>query len=163
MLKRIPCVGFELNYSPFDRDCVENLLNLFGPQKTNLSFDVHQKVEPGQQLVIMFSNQYGPTEKLYGRILSCHKLDEWTYRINTELSNTNGQNDKLDSISMPLCKGVATPAEIALECPACSTKTTFSLIANQKGEWSKGIMPLYNCNSCGTTRAMIGLLEYNKK
>lgn len=163
MMKTYPCVGFELHYSPFERDCIENLAHQFISLTTHLGFDVRQPIAIHQKLVILFSNKLGPTEKLYGEIISCALIDNDTYRIRVALQNkcSSSCEDIADSISMPVCKGIATTSEITVQCPACKTTTEFNLIANQNGEWDKGIMPLYNCTSCGTTRAMIGLLEFN--
>lgn len=162
-MKTLPCVGFELHYSPFERDCIENLIHKIKPLTLEFSFDTHQPVDVGQHLLILFSNQHSPTEKLYGEITDCIKINGETYRI--KITSQAGQEikheDEIDIISMPVCKGLAAPSEITLQCPACEVITPFNLIANQVGEWKKGIMPIYNCHSCGTTRAMIGLLEYN--
>lgn len=162
-MKTLPCVGFELNYSPFERDCVENLLQLLGSKHTTVAFDVHEEVEPNQQLVVLFSNQHKPTEKLYGKIIECRQINDDTYRVRVNLCKADASEDMLEHISLPVIKGISTPTEISLTCPACASNTSFNLIANQNGAWDKGIMPLYNCESCGTTRAMIGLLEYNCK
>ncbi|MDH5181036.1 MAG: hypothetical protein OEZ39_04785 [Gammaproteobacteria bacterium] len=162
-IKTLPCVGFELHYSPFEKDCVENLAHKFVASPVRLAFDVQYKIDLHQQLVILFSNQYGPTERLYGKIRGCLQVGADTYRVKVELQTKPdiSLQDVHDIICLPVMKGIATPVEITLQCPSCKELTHFNLIADQKGDWEKGIMPLYNCGSCGTTRAIIGLLEHN--
>lgn len=162
-MKTLPCVGFELHYSPFERDCIENLGHTVQSIKLELSFDVHDALKPAQQIVILFSNQHSPTEKLYGEVVSCKEIEKDTFRVKIRTLTVQhiSPDDSSDSISLPVSKGMSTPVEITLECPSCKATSIFHLIANQGGDWDKGIMPIYNCDSCGTTRAIISLLEHN--
>lgn len=54
MTNRIPCVGFELQYSPLERDCVENLAQSVHPKTHEFTFDVIQEVTQGQEILMFF-------------------------------------------------------------------------------------------------------------
>lgn len=159
----LPCVGFELQYSPLKRDCVENLAHALHPESSEFTFDVIQEVQSGQAILMLFSNKRNPTQQLLAEVKVCNKLAEDHFRI-TLTTNTNSKllaMENSDLISVPISKGISAPVEITLHCPACNSKTIFHFIANQDGDWEHGILPIYNCGSCGTTRAMIGLISCN--
>lgn len=69
--------------------------------------------------------------------------------------------DHADLICLPIIKGISTAIQMTLMCPSCKNKTPFRYIDNQGGDWESGILPIYNCGSCGTTHAMIGLISSN--
>lgn len=160
MKNSVPCVGFELQYSPLDRRCVENLAQALHPKTNEFTFDVFQEVLAGQEIRLLFSNKQGPTQQLLAEVKVCRKLAKNHFRITL---TTNTENcvviDNTDLICLPISKGASSPVEINLHCPACNNKTPFHFIANQDGDWEQGILPIYNCGSCGTTRAMIGLIN----
>lgn len=162
MNKPIPCVGFELLYSPLDRDCVENLAQSLHTRSNEFIFDVVQKVEQGQEMLMLFSNKHGPTEHLIAEVIKCTMLSDDEYQVTLKTRSDAGVvTDSTDLICLPINKGPATAREISLVCPCCHNMTSFQFIATQDGDWEKGILPIYNCASCGTTRAMIGLLTTN--
>lgn len=162
MKNPLPCVGFELQYSPLQRGCVENLAHALHPKSNEFTFDVIQEVQAGQEILILFSNKQGPTQQLLAAVKDCSRLAEDHFRITlTTNTNSNIVVDNSDLISLPISKGISTPVEITLHCPACNSKTPFHFVANQDGDWEHGILPIYNCSSCGTTRAMIGLISCN--
>ena len=41
---------------------------------------------------------------------------------------------------------------------SCIIKLSFRFIADQEGDWEKGILPIYSCNSYRTGRVMLGWL-----
>ena len=158
----LPCVGFELQYSPLKRDCAENLAHTLLPQSNEFTFDVIQEVQPEQEILILFSNKHSPTQRLLAKVNVCNKLAEGHFRITLTIAANNVVAlDNAELISMPISKGISAPIEMTFHCPACNSKTTFHFIANQDGDWEHGILPIYNCGSCGTTRAMIGLISCN--
>lgn len=154
MKNPLPCVGFELQYSPLERSCVENLANALHPKTSEFTFDVFQEVQPGQEILMLFSNKQTPTQQLLAEVKVCSKLAKDHFRI-TLATNTTSRVaiDNSDLIYLPISKGTSTPIEMTLHCPACKNKTPFHYIANQGGDWEHGILPIYNCGSCGTTRA----------
>jgi len=163
MTNTLPCVGFELHYSPLDRSCVENLAQTLHRKSSEFTFDVIQEVPAGQEILMLFSNKQGPTQQLLAVVQVCTKLAEAHFRVTLKTNtNSNILIDNPDLICLPISKGTSTPVEMTLYCPACSNKTPFHFIANQDGDWEHGILPIYNCSSCGTTRALIGLINHNE-
>lgn len=162
MKNMIPCVGFELLYSPLERDCLDNLAQSLHSRSSELSFDVVQEVKQGKEIFMLFSNKQGPTQHIQARVEKCIKLDDGHYRVTLKTRpDSDVLADNGDMICLPINKGPSTAVEIILVCPSCHNKTSFRFIATQDGDWDKGILPIYNCGSCGTTRAMIGLLNNN--
>lgn len=160
MKNPVPCVGFELQYSPLKRSCVENLAHALHPDTSKFTFDVFQEVPAGQEIRLLFSNKQGPTQQLLAEVKACHKLAKNHFRI-TLTTNTKScvVIDNTDLICLPISKGTSVPIKMTARCPACNNKAPFHFIANQDGDWEQGILPIYNCGSCGTTRAMIGLIS----
>lgn len=39
----------------------------------------------------------------------------------------------------------------------------FSLVDNQPGHWTRGVLPLYCCSVCETTRTIPNILEFNRR
>ncbi|MDH5647724.1 MAG: hypothetical protein OEZ01_17055 [Candidatus Heimdallarchaeota archaeon] len=159
MTKIIPCVGFELLYSPLDRDNMENIAHQIHSKSNRFIFDVVAELTTGQEVLILFSNQHGPTEHLYAEVTHCVRLAEKHYQVGLETQpNANVIIDNASLVSLPINKGPATAREIILSCPSCKNSTSFRFVANQNGDWETGILPIYNCSSCGTTRAIIGMV-----
>jgi len=163
MKNLIPCVGFELQYSPLQRDSVDNLASSFITHMNELSFDVIKPVEAGQEILVLFSNKQIPTQQITADVINCIYLSDGHYRISLRTRPDSVVSiDKAELISLPINKGPSTAQELVLSCPACKISTPFIYIAIQEGDWEQGILPIYNCGSCGTTRAMIGLFTSNK-
>ncbi len=160
MKNALLCVGFELQYSPLQRGCVDNLAQALHPKMSKFTFDVIKEVQPGQEILILFSNKLSPTQQLGAKVTDCIPLAEDHFRISL-ITDTNShvEIDNSDLVYIPITKGISAPIEMTLHCPACNSQTVFQFIANQDGDWQDGILPIYNCSSCGTTRAMIGLIK----
>ena len=58
---------------------------------------------------------------------------------------------------------IAMPSGAELRCPSCLEQAIFELIANQTGHWTQGILPLYTCSRCKTTRTIPNILEFNRR
>ena len=160
MNKSIPCVGFELLYSPVDRSHMDNLAHSVHRITNKFIFDVTVRQSIGQEIVILFSNNDGPTEHLYAEVKDCTKINDEHYQVVLETNpEARVHIDETNIICFPVNKGPSLAQEITLQCPACNNSSPFRFIANQDGDWEKGILPIYNCGSCGTTRAMIGLVK----
>lgn len=154
-----PCVGIELLYSPVDRDSVDNFAQQLFELTKELTFNVTQYVGPGKEIRIIITNKSGPNHQLIANVVSCEQLNKHTYRIDTKLTgDTPVQEDHASLISIPINNGPSIPQEIKLLCPACNVPGIFMYVATQDGHWHEGILPIYNCSSCGTSRAMTGLL-----
>ena len=161
MTRTIICVGFELQYSPLHRDCVDNLAQSLHSITSEFCFDVIQAVSVGQEIIMLFSNKQIPTQHLLAQVVKCVPLDDSHYRITLKTqADTTIRIDNADLICLPICKGPSTASAITLICPSCNNKTPFHFIANQGGDWERGILPIYNCGACGTTRTMIGLVNH---
>jgi DNA-directed RNA polymerase subunit RPC12/RpoP len=158
----IPCVGFELQYSPLQRDSVENFANSLHSNTSEFVFDVFQSVEVGKDILMLFSNKQEPTQQILAEVLTCIRLEDEHYRLTLKIRpDSRILIDKVDLICLPIIKGPSTAQQMTLECPSCSSISPFRFIATQEGDWDNGILPIYNCAACGTTRAMIGLLNDN--
>ncbi len=155
-----PCVGFGLQYSPIERACVDNLAQSLHNLTREYIFDVVQAVMPGQEIQVVFSNNQTPTHCLTAEVRECNQIGENHYRISLMTqAEAVVRMDNTESIYMPIAKGTATALQMTLECPSCNHKSSFQFIANQEGDWEKGMLPIYNCGSCGSSRAMIGLVS----
>lgn len=163
MNKPIPCVGFELLYSPVDRNFLENIAKLVHNMSNRFIFDVEERLTKGQEILIVFSNKNCPTEHLYAEVKNCTKLADNHYVTTLETQPNAGiVVDSATLITVPINKGPSTAREFNLNCPSCKSDTSFKFIANQDGDWENGILPIYNCSACGTTRAMVGLVKKQK-
>ncbi len=164
MKNMIPCVGFELQYSPLERDCVENLAYSLHKSSNKFRFDVTTELEDGQEVLMLFSNKKSPTQHLEARVISCEKMNKDHFRLTLRTCpDSSIVEDKSEVICLPISRGPSTAQEMTLLCPSCKKTTPFHFIANQDGEWERGILPIYNCSSCGTTRAMPGLINRNSE
>ena len=167
---RYPCVGIELMFSPIIDDCIENLgseiYSAIGHDMSfsGLSFDVVHSMDIGEKIYILIKNQFQPPERLTAEVRWCKKLENGHFRIGVSIISSDGINldetqydNKLINID-----NESGPSEARLICPSCMEMTTFNLVNNQDGNWVKGIMPLYNCSRCNTTRSIPNILEYNR-
>ena len=167
---RYPCVGIELMYCPINNDCIENLgseiYSAIGHDMSfsGLSFDVVHSLDVGEKLHILISNQFKPPERLTAEIRWCKELENGHFRIGVSIISSEGV--KLDgehcADDLINVDNSAGPSEATLICPSCMEISTFNLVDNQEGSWDKGIMPLYNCSRCNTTRSIPSILEYNR-
>ena len=162
MSKPIPCVGFELLYSPVDRCYMENVASLVHSKSNRFIFNVVENLEKGQPILLSFSNNNGPTEYLQAEVTECVQLEEQHYQVTIETQpDAKVIYDTPELVTIPVNSGPSIAQKIFLCCPACKQDTHFKYIANQQGDWNRGILPIYNCESCGTTRAMTGLVKNN--
>jgi len=162
MQNLIPCVGFELQYSPLQRDSVENFAHSLHLKTSEFTFDVFQAVETGRDILMLFSNKQAPTQQIPAEVVKCVRLDEEHYRLTLKtLPDSCVLVDKWELICLPISRGPSTAQEMTMQCPSCNNTGPFRFIATQEGDWDIGILPIYNCAACGTTRAMIGLVYRN--
>jgi len=81
MKNPLPCVGFELQYSPQQRGCVENLAHALHSKSREFTFDVIQKVESGQEMLMLFSNKQGPTHQLLAEVRAVANWQRSTFEL----------------------------------------------------------------------------------
>lgn len=168
---RFPCVGIELMYSPIRDDCVEELgSEIYSAIShdmsfSGLSFDVSTPMELNNTLYIIVDNQFQPPERLTAEVRWCKPLENKSYRIGVQIVASAGveldtENRLADYISVSDSTG---PSEATLICPNCLEIANFIFVKNQEGDWNTGVMPLYNCSECGTTRSIPNILEFNRR
>lgn len=168
--ERYPCVGIPLLYSPAGGDNVTNLADLLhratviDMSLSGLAFDIDKYMEPGKQLVILLEKPAGKNdgdsyERLMTRVIWCKQLPTTQYRTGVEIESTEcGIDNKYGELLLEAIGNTEAPREIDMLCPACGQSAIFSFVGNQPVLKSKGIMPLYNCSACSTTRSLPGML-----
>jgi hypothetical protein len=163
--ERYPCVGIGRIYSAqlgknisgFGRmlhHAAVQDLSLAG-----LSFDVALPVEIGQKLVLQIEQPAGDTyERLISVVCRCVKTHEWVYRVGVRIDASELVLDSsrvLESVGI----GPSMPVGVELLCPACGRHASFRFAGYQKVDEDR--MPLYDCDTCGTTRTFTGVLAQN--
>jgi two-component system OmpR family response regulator len=168
--QRFPCVGIELMFSPVRNQCIENLgaqiYSAIGHDMSfsGLSFDVVHPMNISDQLHILVSNQFQPTERLLTEVCWCKTLENGHYRIGVRIMASEGLAPTGEIIDENISVSDSIgPSEAKLVCPSCTKVATFNFVKNQEGDWGKGIMPLYQCDYCSTTRSIPNILEYNRR
>lgn len=101
------CVGFELQYSPFEKNAVENFADSIPKKGVEFVFDVTQPVDIDQEVVILFSNQSKPTQRLFMLVRSSEKIAGDHVRIRLYAKDTQAPtaDDTNSEISIPIGKG----------------------------------------------------------
>lgn len=169
-VKRFPCVGITLMYSPLISKDVSNLSEYIYNATSNdvslsgLSFDTYEHLEPGDKLIVLIRiPEKNSSERLLTIVRWCKKLDDNKYRVGIKIDSSEiiDDDDPGNHISIPVNID-SVPAEAELRCPACMQTTTFVFVDHQSIP-EKGSMPLYNCQECGSTRSLIGILADNRK
>ena len=62
----------------------------------------------------------------------------------------------------PIGTGPAVPVEAEFTCPACKQRAIFGLEGIQTGRAiDQGLMPLYTCGACKSTRTIVSILTMN--
>lgn len=169
--ERFPCVGIELMFSPVRGECVEALgteiYSAFAHDMSfsGLSFDIVEPLTKGEKLYILVSNQFQPAERLTAEVRWCKAVENGHYRIGVSIVGSAGvkydeSKKAYDVISTSDSLG---PSEARLVCPSCTQESTFVFVEKQEGDWENGIMPLYQCSSCTTTRSIPNILEFNRR
>ncbi len=170
---RYPVVGIEVLFSPFDGKVLENAGQVlreavaFDISLSGLSFDVTEPVAEGEELVIQMADPAGGQgERILAEVRWCHQVDHAHYRIGTRIKEWQAAKtpggSRGDLISVPIGRGPQVPSGAEFRCPACTKLSEFSLIGLQPGTWEMGVLPLYQCGSCSSTRSIIAILSYNR-
>lgn len=168
---RYPCVGIDLMFSPIRDDYVEAMgakiyqAVCHDMSFSGLSFDVIKALPVGERLLIIVENQFQPREQLHAEVRWCKAVSENVFRIGVKIVLEQScdfldNQTALDDIAVP---NLAMPSGAELRCPSCLERSVFELVDNQPGQWAKGVLPLYNCSVCGTTRTIPNILEFNRR
>ena len=170
--RRYPVVGIGVLYSPTEGRCLDNAGQLVREavavdvSLTGLSFDVRESLAPGEELLIEIDDPAGgPAERILAEVRWCRKVDDAHFRIGTRIRETValGRNGSaVDVVAEPIGKGLPVPSGVDLRCPACGQQTAFELLGLQSGAWEHGVMPLYQCGTCDSSRSITSILAYNR-
>ena len=167
---RFHCVGIALLYSSPQKQPMsgvgEALLRATAHDMSlaGISFDVSQAMEVGQRLlVVVQAPERQKTETLQTEVRWCKQLDDGRYRVGVSIQGVDTKancEDKTDKIKH-IGHGIQAPVGGRFICPACQLCSWFDLIGEQPDVPTSGIMPLYNCKNCHTTRTITSLLTFN--
>ena len=163
---RYSCITIPLLYSARDDSIMKEMgqklhqaaavdLSLSG-----LAFDVDKPLLSGDKILVMLDK---PDEHIHEELMTevrwCRELPSGQYRVGVVI-DTSPQSIPKNAIPEINFNAERTaPAEIETRCPACQKKSTFIFVDYQPVLVNKGVMPLYNCLSCGTTRSLTGIIR----
>lgn len=172
--QRFPCVGIALLYSAREDRGQPALGALLHRAATHdmslqgLSFDVAAPLALGAVLTVLVGQpEGGACEQMLTTVRWCRPLAEGHFRVGVQIRDSQpllrplpgGEVDMFLSVQV----GQPVPASVELACPACGTHTVFELVTTQPVAGRDGLMPLYDCSVCETTRSIMGLLSYARQ
>ena len=167
---RFPCIGIDLLYSPLhdsmENDVAELLYNasLFDISLKGIAFDLDRALEPGRKIIIAPQNlPSGVQDRLLTEVVWTSELDDGRFRtgviIREILSRENAEEFPLENLI--LNRSLKAPATAEFFCPACGNRADFRYIGSQE-TGRGGLLPLYNCDDCESTRSITSILRYNR-
>lgn len=172
--QRFACVGIALVYSARDNRGQPELGRLLHRAATHdmslrgLSFDVAAPMAEGETLAVLVGQpDTEHCEQLLTTVRWCRALDAGLFRVGVQISQSQPVLRRLDAGQTQALlagqTGLPVPSSVELVCPACGAHSTFVLVANQPVAGQPGLMPLYDCSACETTRSIMGLLAYARQ
>ncbi len=171
--RRYPLVGIAVLYSPTEDRCLDDTgrrlreAAAVDMSLSGLSFDVREPLAPGEEILIELDDPAGGQgERILAEVRWCRRVDDAHFRIGTRIRESvaiDGPGAREDIVARPIGKGLAVPSEVDLRCPACGVQTGFSFLGLQPGAWKHGVMPLYQCGSCDSSRSITSILAYNRE
>lgn len=163
---RYTCIAVPLLYSPVSNSHVESMgekiykaavvdLSLFG-----LAFDVDRAMQTGDKIrVLIGKSEEEISEQLAAEVCWCRELPNKQYRVGVAIDALlETQTNSHDALQFDLSAELEVPKEVESNCPACEKRSTFHFFAYQPVLVGRGVMPLYDCSTCGTTRSLSGIL-----
>ena len=127
---------------------------------SGLAFDVDKPLLNGDKILVLLNK---PDESVHEELMTevrwCRELPSGQYRVGVVIDDSSQSIQKNAVPDINFKAERTTPAEIETYCPACKTKSTFIFVAYQPVLVNKGVMPLYDCSSCGTTRSLTGIIR----
>ena len=165
---RYPCVGIPVLYSPANSTCTGNLADCLykavavDMSLSGLAFDVYQKMYAGDALRILLEKTGGNVfEELSSEVRWCEELSPKQYRVGVVIdASAKIINTQLSAQRNEFVGELEVPKEINSCCPSCKQQATFDFVSYQPVLAGNGVMPLYNCSLCGTTRSLTGVLGH---
>ncbi len=170
--RRYPLVGIAVLYSPTEgkyladtgrRLCEAAAVDM---SLSGLSFDVREPLAPGEEILIELDDpEGGQGERILAEVRWCRRVDDAHFRIGTRIRESMAVERRAareDIVGRPIGKGLPVPTEVDLRCPACGVQAAFTLLGLQPGAWEHGVMPLYQCGSCDSSRSITSILAYNR-
>ena len=150
---RYSCITIPLLYSAQNAAMVD--LSLSG-----LAFDVNEPLLNGDKIIVLLdkSDEYSQ-EELMTEVRWCRELSSGQYRVGVVIDDSSQSIQKNAVPDIHLNVERTAPVEVETYCPACKTKSIFIFVAYQPVLANKGVMPLYDCSSCGTTRSLTGIIR----
>lgn len=164
---RYTSIGIPLLYSPirnsFIKDLGQKLLHAasIDMSLTGMAFDVNAPFQIGELVYLLIekpeTNNY---EEINAVVRWSRMICENKYRVGVSIDvSVNSQNVPYKSAPLEFIPQFDIPQEIEIRCPACQVLSTFHFIVYQPVLIGRGLMPLYDCSACGTTRSLPGLLN----
>lgn len=163
---RYLCVGIPLLYSAVNNTYTKSLgqkllqAAAIDMSLSGIAFDVEESMHIGEQLLLLIQ-KHGENinEELMIEIRWCRELPSGQYRVGGVIDTSQyGTELKTDIIVSDYVGKHNVPTELESLCPACEQQTTFHFVDYQPVLAGRGIMPLYDCALCGTTRSLTGIL-----
>lgn len=170
--RRYPCVGIALVYSAVQEGNIAGLgavlrqAALTDMSLRGLSFDVEMPLAVGQTLVLLIEQPGDAArERVASEVRWCVRLGTSAYRVGVRIEATAGigMDEAGDSSFAPIGIGPAMPVGAELRCPACGRQAKFSLVGQQAVGHEGEVMPLYDCDACGSTRSMTGVFSHSRQ
>ena len=169
---RYPCVGIPLLYS---RDTNStHLSRYFRSHLKNISllglaFDVTQQMASAEKIrVYVDVSNKKASDSFLADIRWCRKINEKLFRIGVSLDLTSiikeegyRQNNvnAASAIQSRTAEALDIPQEVDAVCPACRRMSSFQYLGCQPVLGGQGVMPLYDCGLCHSTRSLQGILS----
>lgn len=163
---RYSCVGIPLVYSAANDSPLNGLGQKFyhaatvDMSMTGLAFDLEQPLLYGDKIIVLLDKSEGfIQEELVTEVRWCKKLSSDQYRVGVVV---DVQQKPILEHAIPeinFNNARMTPTELKIDCPACKKHSDFTFVAYQPILGGKGVMPLYDCSSCGTTRSLPGIFK----
>lgn len=163
---RYLCVGIPLLYSAVNNTHTKNLgqkllqAAAVDMSLSGIAFDIEESMHIGEKLLLLIE-KHGANinEELMIEIRWCRELPSGQYRVGGVIDTSQfGTELKTDILVSNYVGKHDVPTELESRCPACEQQTTFQFFAYQPVLAGRGIMPLYDCVLCGTTRSLTGIL-----
>ena len=168
---RYGCIGVPAMFSPEINDAVSDFGSLlFNAALQDMSFsgmgfNIDTTIEKGEKVIIILDSPNEVDKELLVTTVSwSKKLENNSYRVGVKIdTSVPVQKDKNVKYVALQVAGPDIPQEVNINCPACNQPSSFGFIALQPLMIDKGVMPLYSCSQCGTTRTLMGIFMQAKK
>ena len=163
---RYSCITIPLLYSAQNNSIMKDMgQKLYQAAAVDLSlsglaFDIDKPLLNGDKILVLLDK---PDEYLHEELMTevrwCRELPSGQYRIGVVIDDSSQPIQKNAVPEINFNAERTAPAEIETFCPACKKKSTFIFVAYQPVLVNKGVMPLYDCSLCGTTRSLTGIIR----